>query len=217
MANSGEPAPEMGSDPIVQDRGGFSEFWVEATIGGVWAQIATPKDYHGSFKGFLDFRTSVYHWGSHHLILGAGYNRAFSDATDGSEQVVVETTYRRADLYAGYDFLWRALAVGAKLGIAGHFVTTKTSLNTIEVYSDGDSYGFTKTGTIDSQEYTGFEPGLLLGMNAGLDISRLASFGEDVLRILFIFDYSPRGSRSDFNIGGAVSVGFRGWGKKPQQ
>jgi len=190
----------------------FSDVWLSAYLGLSGRLAADLATYQAVFAGSLAVDISVFRAKYHHIVFTAGYQSDFQDTSKGTTAFKVETMYRRPYTAVGYDFLWKYLAVGAKLGFAAHIITSHAAYYDVDTEKGpgGHVVGYTTNEKLDEYENTGFEPGFLAAMHVGFDLGRAFHWGEDVFRLGVNLELAPRGERYDFHLLFGATLGFKG-------
>ncbi len=202
MAPGAASAQEPTTDTTV-DRSvaWFPGLALAVQAGSAWLETATSDEFRIKPTIGGQLMLDVLSTRQHVVVLDLGYVFLFGTDHTGTREVSVSTSYHRIHATLGYDFRYKVLIVGGRLGAAGMMFKTVTELwkSSHEViggqlvFNDGQIIGFRKDIGIDF--------GLMGRVELGLDLTRLLGGPSSVAELRLRADLVRRGEREEYFAG----------------
>lgn len=183
--------------------GWFRDFGLGLNLAGVFQEIATGSKHRKNLAVGPTLQLAVYRFPWNRFALNLSYFYYADEKTEGTKQVSVTNSHNRLDVAVQYDFCWKSLTTGLRMGTGLSITQTTTRLN--ESFSDLDGNHFFWDG--EKKKAVGVVPGFIMGFVVGLNLGRLFSRNRQMdIEILAQGNYFKHEERDDFSLGVSLIV-----------
>lgn len=159
----------------------------------------------------------VFRYGAHRALLSASYLALLGTQTDGSQVVEISTAARQLfGFSAGYDFTWRMLVAGARVGLGLVYAETQSTIYEVSTRTEDEILFIDRLAVAGRRTSAGLSTGFIGGVSAGVEFGQLFQRPE-TLELRAQGQALLRGERQDFIVGLSLAFWPSGlWLKLPQ-
>lgn len=191
------------AEEMDKNTGWFRDFGLGLTALGAFQEIPMGREHTSTFALGPSLLVAVYRFPMHRIALDVAYIHYMGKQTSGTRQLSVTTSHSRLDVAVSFDFCWKALIAGLRMGTGLSIASTTTRFTdfTSDFSGDLSFHGG------EEHAATGVNPGFLVGVTTGLNIGRLfASYRQIDIDLRIGADYFRHNERDDFTFGVAIVV-----------